>query len=220
MLPRGLKHPVIYEKQIVGLGYRENCMCPACGAFNRDRLVYLYLNRQSGFLDRPLRVLHVAPEPALGRYLKGLPHIDYLSGDLDERMAMVKMDVTDIPFPDRSFDLIICSHVLEHVSDDRKALAEFHRVLKPGGRALLMAPISAVLEQTLDDARANTPEQRAKLFGQEDHMRLYGQDFPDRLKKAGFRVDRFHTGSEISEHRIHRYALIRDETLFIGHRDT
>ena len=99
---------------------------------------------------------------------------------------MVKMDITDIQYPDESFDVIYCSHVLEHVVDDRKAMSEFRRVLKSDGWAILLVPIT--VETTYEDPSIVDPAERLKHFGQDDHVRRYGKDYVERLRAAGFKV--------------------------------
>jgi SAM-dependent methyltransferase len=144
---------------------------------------------------RPLRpgnarVLHVAPEEPIMRVLDRVGMGAYISVDLEPGAADVTADVTDLPMGDASFDLVICSHVLEHVPDDRAALGEFRRVLADGGEILLHTPVSSLLEATIEDPGAS-PEQRAEWFGQDDHVRIYGPDFVDRIAAAGLSAERF-----------------------------
>jgi SAM-dependent methyltransferase len=157
-------------------------------------------------------MLHIAPEPQLSRLFKKRPYLQYLSGDIDSPEAMVKMDITDIRDSDASFDVIYCSHVLEHVPDDRKAMAEFYRVLKPGGWAVLQVPITA--EVTLEDPSVTSPEERERLFGQCDHVRRYGQDYVERLRSARFtvKVDKFVW--ELGDPKITRYGLTKGEDIY------
>ena len=182
---------------------RVDGKCAHCRAVERHRLVWLYFTRRTNLFDgRAKTVLHVAPEgcfePRLRRRLAG----NYLTADLFNPRADVKMDITDIKFPDESFDVIYCSHVLEHVPDDRQAMREFRRVLKSDGWAVLLVPIN--VEKTFEDPTVTDPAQRLRLFGQADHCRKYGPDYVDRLREAGFRVERttaadFATGAEITE---------------------
>jgi SAM-dependent methyltransferase len=173
-----------------GLVPRPNALCPGCGSLERHRLVWSFLQRETDLFDRrPKKMLHVAPEPCLSPHLRALPHLDYLTADLFSPTAMVVMDVTDIQYPDNSFDVIYCSHVLEHVLDDRKAMREFFRVLKPGGWAVLMVPIEA--DVTFEDPSVTDPKERERVFGQEDHVRIYGPDFVDRPREAGFTIRAF-----------------------------
>jgi predicted SAM-dependent methyltransferase len=131
-------------------------------------------------------MLHVAPESCLEPTFRKQLGDDYLTADLFNPLAMVKMDITDIQYPDESFDVIYCSHVLEHVVDDRKAMSEFYRVLKSDGWAILLVPITA--ETTYEDPSIVAPVERLKHFGQDDHVRRYGHDYVDRLRDAGFNV--------------------------------
>jgi len=217
-LPLGLDIPVLKEKKVVGGGYRLNAMCPNCHSSDRERLVYLYLKNKKREIfakGKRFKLLHVAPEPSLQKVLMTQPTIDYLSADLNPQLAMVKMDVTDIPYEDNSFDIIICNHVLEHVPDDRKAMAELYRVLKPGGWAILQVPISLSLDRTYEYPLVTSPEDREKLFGQSDHVRIYAIDYVDRLKEAGFTVRSYRSATEFGQAAVRRYALIEDEHIFI-----
>jgi len=162
-------------------------MCVRCGALERHRFVWRYLEARTDLFDgRPKRVLHVAPERCLEPRLRSRLGQGYTTADLLDPRAMVRMDITDIHYPDGSFDVIYCSHVLEHVPDDRRALREFRRVLKPDGWAILLVPITAV--RTVEDASIVDPADRSRIFGQADHVRRYGPDYVERLREAGFMV--------------------------------
>jgi hypothetical protein len=170
-----------------------NAPCPWCGSHIRHRSLWLYLCERTDLLTAPTRLLHVAPEWALEERIRKLANVSYLSADLSAPDAMEHFDLEDIPHPAGSFDAIVCSHALEHVRDDRRAMAELHRVLRPGGWAVILAPIDYSRAETLEDSSIVTPEDRRREYWQEDHMRLYGRDFPTRLEGAGFEVtvDRF-----------------------------
>lgn len=162
-------------------------VCPFCFSRDRHRTTYKYFTEKTNLFDgNPKSFLHVAPEQQIEQKVRAADYIDYLSGDLNPEIAMVQMDVTDIQYPDNSFDVVYCSHVLEHVPDDAKAMSEMYRVLKPGGWAILAAPIRG--ETTVEDPSVTTPEERERVFGQVDHVRYYGRDFKDRLEAAGFKV--------------------------------
>ena len=123
-LPAGLDIPVLKEKKVIGGGYRLNAMCPGCGSFDRERLIYIYLkNKRNNLFSENLKVLHVAPEANLQKVIMAQQNIDYLSSDINSPLAAVQMDITDIKYEDNSFDVVICNHVLEHIPDDRKAMA-------------------------------------------------------------------------------------------------
>ena len=163
----------------------DDARCPVCRSVGRHRLSWLYLER---LLDGTAkRVLHMAPEMSIGAALQRVPGIEYLSADLGSPHAMVKMDITATGVADDSFDLIYCSHVLEHVRDDRAAMREMFRVLKPGGRALIMVPIRS--GATLEDPAVTDPAERERLYLQSDHVRFYGlEDLRERLAAQGFEV--------------------------------
>jgi SAM-dependent methyltransferase len=171
-----------------GVVPREDAQCAHCGSLERHRLLWLYVQTRTDLFDgRPKKVLHVAPEPCLKPRLRRRLGDGYTTADLFDPTAMVRMDIMDIHYPDQHFDVIYCSHVLEHVEDDRKAMREFHRVLRSDGWAILLVPITA--RETFEDPSITTPEERLKTFGQEDHVRRYGPDYADRLRDAGFRVE-------------------------------
>jgi SAM-dependent methyltransferase len=167
---------------------RDDALCVRCNSLERHRLLWLYINRKTDLFDgKSKKVLHVAPEACLEEKFRQRLGDGYITADLFNPRAMVKMDIMDIRYPNESFDVIYCSHVLEHVADDRKAISEFHRVLKRDGWAILLVPV--VAEKTFEDPSIVDPDERVKAYGQEDHVRAYGPDYADRLREAGFKVD-------------------------------
>lgn len=171
-----------------GITPRSNALCPRCGSLERHRLLWLYLNDRTNLFAEQLRLLHFAPEGCFERVFKSMTNLNYTSADLISPTAMLRVDITDIPFPDNSFDAIICNHVLEHVPDDRKAISELYRVLEPGGWAIIQSPVDPMREKTYEDATVMTSEARERLFGQRDHVRIYGRDYSERLGAVGFTV--------------------------------
>lgn len=170
-----------------GITTREEAQCVHCGALERHRLLWLFLRERTDLFDgKPKKMLHVAPESCFESRLKERLGEDYLTADLSSSRAMVKMDICDIQYADQSFDVIYCSHVLEHVADDRQALRELFRVLKNNRWAILLVPITC--EKTFEDSSIVDPKERLKAFGQEDHVRRYGPDYIERLRAAGFTV--------------------------------
>jgi len=170
-----------------GIVPREDAKCKWCGARERHRLVWLYFKKMTDLFDgRPKNMLHVAPERAFENLLKHHLGPGYLTADLHKSSAMVRMDITDIDYAEETFDVIYCSHVLEHVPDDRGAIREFHRVLKSDGWAVLQVPITADI--TFEDPSITEPTDRLRVFGNKGHVRKYGPDFLERLKESGFKV--------------------------------
>lgn len=171
-----------------GVVRREDAQCAHCGSLERHRLVWLFIQKKTNLFDGKRRkMLHVAPELCLEPRFKEHLGDTYLTADLHGPSAMVAMDITDIQYPAQSFDVIYCSHVLEHVQDDRRAMREFHRVLKSDGWAIVLVPITS--ERTYEDASIVDPRERCRVFGQEDHVRRCGPDYVDRLREAGFTVE-------------------------------
>jgi len=180
-----------------GIIRRDDARCMHCRSLERDRLVWLFFMHKTDLFDgRIKKMLHVAPERCLFKPLKDRLGNGYITADLNNPEAMVKMDITDIRFPNESFDVIFCSHVLEHVSDDVKALAELYRVLKKTGWAVIQVPI--VAEKTQEFTHDLKASHRTRLYGHPDHVRNYGADYIERLQKAGFQVNLF-TRQEILE---------------------
>lgn len=180
-----------YSKKFLKFGNpsRQDAQCPFCYSLERDRLAWLYLKRETTFFEPQAKsMLHVAPEAIFQSHFQRLIKDKYVTADLYRNDVMVKMDITDIQYPDETFDIVYCSHVLEHVPDDKKAMQEFYRVLKPNGWAILLVPIME--GATYEDLSITDPEERLKLYGQEDHVRKYGTDlvYLNRLKEARFKV--------------------------------
>jgi SAM-dependent methyltransferase len=173
-----------------GIVPRANAFCQDCGSLERHRLVWHFFQRRTDLFDgKPKKMLHVAPEACLSRHFLRIPNLDYLTADLTSPTAMVQMDITDIQFADATFDVIYCSHVLEHVLNDREALREFRRVLRPTGWAALVVPIDGKV--TFEDPKVTDPSERQRVFGDPTHVRLYGPDFRERLVESGLQVQAF-----------------------------
>ena len=189
--------------------------CPNCGCLGRHRLLFLYFKERTRLFDDELEVLHFAPAPVLQETLASLPNLDYKSADLEDPSAMLEMDITDIGFEDGRFDVVLCSHVLEHVRDDRKAMGELFRVLKPGGWAILQSPVDAGLEETYEAPEDMSPRERERVLGRSDHVRTYGRDYVERLREAGFAVEEDRFIDKFSGEEIERYGLDKDEVLYI-----
>jgi len=219
-LPFGQRLSILRDLEVVGGGYRENAQCPACGCIDRERLLFLYLLHQTDLLDRPARLLHVAPEARVSEFLHAQSNLDYVTADLSGERVMVAMDITKIQFAHDSFDAIICNHVLEHIVDDSKAMAELFRVLRPGGWAIVQVPISFRLRQSIEDSSITSAAGREAAFGQADHVRIYGQDYFARLMRAGFDVETicWISRRDVFGGRRNRFGLNPDERVFVARK--
>ncbi|OFX29460.1 MAG: SAM-dependent methyltransferase [Bacteroidetes bacterium GWA2_32_17] len=192
----------------------NNRLCPKCLSLERHRLLWLYLNNKTDFFTAKLKVLHIAPEQSFIKRFKKLTNLEYITADLESPLAALKMNIKDIPFNGNTFDVLICNHVLEHIDDEPKALSEALRVLKPNGWAILQVPINNSFETTYEDASITSPKEREKHFGQYDHVRFHGKDYPLRLQSAGFKVVIDEFVKHFSSQDIERYRLSTDEIIY------
>lgn len=167
---------------------QKGVMCPRCRSMPRHRKMWLFFER-TGILNRPARVLHVAPEPQLEHRLRQMKGIDYVSADLLRPEAMLRIDITRTGLQEGSFDAVICAHVFEHVKEDTVAMRELRRITRSGGWAILDAPVDWALEDTYEDWSITNPKDRRTHFGQWDHVRKYGRTYPDLLRAAGWNVE-------------------------------
>ncbi|MFD2516539.1 class I SAM-dependent methyltransferase [Salinimicrobium flavum] len=199
--------PYGYEQQ------RENVLSPSTLSLERHRLLWLYLKENTAFFTAPHKVLHFAPEQAFYSRFKKLENLDYTTTDLNSPLADVKADICNLPFEDDSFDFILCNHVLEHIPDDEKAMKELYRVLSPGGTAILQIPQDLSREYTFEDDSISDPKERAKIFGQYDHVRVYGRDYFDKLRETGFQVEEVDLTAQMSSELVDRYRLAKGEII-------
>lgn len=196
-----------------------NRLCPNCLSLERHRLIWLYLKNKTNFFTDNLKLLHIAPEQTFYKRFSALTNIDYYTGDLESPLAKYHFDVHQIPFPDETFDVIMCNHVLEHVTDEFKVTKEFYRVLKKGGWAILQVPINNNFEKTYEDPTITDPKEREKHFGQYDHLRWHGKDYAERLRKSGLRVEEINYVASFSAQEIEKYRLSKNEILFVAFKD-
>jgi predicted SAM-dependent methyltransferase len=192
---------------------RENVLSPSTLSLERHRLLWLYLKDETNFFTAPLKVLHFAPEQAFYKKFKKLKNLEYTTTDLNSPLADVKADICALPFKDDSFDVILCNHVLEHIPDDRKALSELYRILKPSGWGIFQIPQDLKREDTYEDNSITDKKERAKIFGQYDHVRIYGRDYFDRLKEAGFIVKAVDYTATMTDAEIEKYRLAMGELI-------
>lgn len=193
--------PYGYGKQ------RENVLAPGTLSLERHRLLWLFLKNETPFFTAPLKVLHFAPEQAFYTRFKKLKNIDYTTTDIESPLADVKADICNLPFNTNSFDVILCNHVLEHIKDDKKAMQELFRVMKPGGWGIFQIPQDVNRKITFEDDNITDPKERAKIFGQYDHVRVYGLDFFDKLRKVGFTVNEVQYASKLAPELVDRFVL-------------
>ena len=195
---------------------RKNALCPGTLSLERHRLLWLYLEKETNFLNSNLKVLHVAPEQVFYKKFKKLKNWEYFTFDLNSPIADIKGDLTSTNFKDESFDLIICNHVLEHIEDDKSALNEIYRILKYNGISILQVPTNVKRKNTFEDSSIKSKNQREKYFGQYDHVREYGLDFKDRVEQAGFEVEMINYSTKISQDLVIKYGLMKDDLIPIG----
>lgn len=205
-------------KMFLPYGYgtqRNNVLSPSTLSLERHRLLWLYLKNETDFFTsvEKKKVLHFAPEQAFYKLFRNQKNIEYTTTDLFSPLADVKADICDLPFEDNSYDIIFCNHVLEHIPDDGKAMMELYRVLKPGGMGIFQIPQDLTRDVTFSDDTITDPKERAKIFGQYDHVRVYGRDYFDKLKIIGFKVVEEDYTNKIAPELVEKYCLAKGEII-------
>tara|TARA_B100001059_G_C17662178_1_gene490025 strand:- start:147 stop:914 length:768 start_codon:yes stop_codon:yes gene_type:complete len=201
--------PYGYSKQ------RKNALSPSTLSLERHRLMWLFLRDETHFFTstKKLKTLHIAPEQCFLTLFKKQKNLDYITSDLESPIADVKADICNLPFNNDSFDVIFCNHVLEHIPDDTKAMQELFRVLKKGGFGIFQIPQDRSREKTFEDASITDKIERAKIFGQYDHVRVYGRDYFNKLRSVGFKVDEIDYTQKIAPEQRERFCLMENEIL-------
>ena len=192
---------------------RENVLSPSTLSLERHRLLWLFLQKETDFFTSNLKVLHFAPEQAFYKRFRNLDNIDYTTTDLNSPLADIKADICNLPFDDDSYDVILCNHVLEHIPEDVKAMQELYRVMKPGGWGIFQIPQDLKRENTFEDNSITDRKERAKIFGQYDHVRIYGRDYFDKLRDIGFEVEEVDFNKNLTPEEIDTYRLASTEII-------
>lgn len=217
-IPLVLNYSEPINKIIFENDNRDKYYCPICQSSDRERMYVKYIknNKEEDFKNNK-NILHIAPEPNLRKYINSITkNSNYICGDLyPTDSGIQKIDITDICFDDEYFDIIICSHVLEHVINDIKAMKEFYRVLKPNGWAILQVPIALNLEKTYEDDKIVSTQDRYYYYGQSDHVRIYAKDYLDRLKSVGFKVYEYNFFKEFGEEESKKLGLVSKDCIYI-----
>lgn len=201
--------PYGYGKQ------RENALSPSTLSLERHRLMWLFLRDETDFFisQKKLKTLHIAPEQCFLGLFRKQKNLEYITSDLESPIADVKADICNLPFEDNSFDVVFCNHVLEHITDDTKAMQELYRVLKPNGMGIFQIPQDISRKKTFEDNTITDRKERAKIFGQYDHVRVYGSDYFDKLRSIGFKVDEIDYTKKIAPEKLKRFCLMKNEIL-------
>ncbi|WP_417196821.1 class I SAM-dependent methyltransferase [Bizionia sp.] len=203
-------------KAFLPYGYgnqRDNVLSPSTLSLERHRLLWLYLQNDTDFFTAKKSVLHFAPEQCFLKRFQKLNNLNYTTTDLESPIADVKADICNLPFEDNSYDIILCNHVLEHIPDDTKAMQELFRVMKPGGYGIFQIPQDLNRDSTFEDDSITDKKERAAIFGQYDHVRIYGRDYFDKLRNVGFKVEELDYTSTLSDAEIERYCLAKGEII-------
>ncbi len=209
-------------KNFLPYGYgnqRNNVLSPSTLSLERHRLLWLYLKNETDFFTAPKKVLHFAPEQAFYKRFRNQKNLDYTTTDLNSPLADVKADICDLPFEDNSYDMILCNHVLEHIPDDTKAMQELYRILRPGGMGIFQIPQDLKREKTFEDDSITDAKERARIFGQYDHVRVYGRDYFDKLRSVGFRVVEEDYTKKLTPEEAERYCLAKGEIIPVCFKD-
>lgn len=220
---RGVVCPICgsHYRKFLPYGYvtsRANALCPHCLSLERHRLLWLYLTRETDLTERLPNLLHIAPEVCLMRHLKPLyrgVESHYLTADLESPLADLHFDVEQIPLAEGSVEVILCNHLLEHVADDHRALQELYRIMRPGGWGILLSPVDLGRAESFEDDSITDPDERTRIFGQYDHRRIYGRDYTDRLRRAGFEAEEIDYAAQFSPEERAQYALPEDRIYLV-----
>ncbi|WP_298882096.1 class I SAM-dependent methyltransferase [uncultured Polaribacter sp.] len=201
--------PYGYGKQ------RENALSPSTLSLERHRLMWLFLKDETNFFtsEKKLKTLHIAPEQCFLDIFRKQKNLNYITSDLESPIADVKADICNLPFKDNSFDVVFCNHVLEHITDDTKAMQELFRVMKKGGFGIFQIPQDLSRETTFEDDSITDKKERAEIFGQYDHVRVYGKDYFNKLRSIGFKVDEIDYTKKIDPEKLERFCLMKNEIL-------
>ena len=207
--------PYGYSKQ------RKNALSPSTLSLERHRLMWLFLKNETSFFtsSKKIKTLHIAPEQCFLKIFKKQKNLDYITSDLESPIADVKADICNLPFEDDSFDVVFCNHVLEHIPDDKKAMQELFRVLKKGGFGVFQIPQDMSRENTFEDASITDKEERTRVFGQYDHVRVYGRDYFNKLRSVGFKVDEVDYTQRITPKELERFCLMKNEILPVCYKE-
>ncbi|WP_299056683.1 class I SAM-dependent methyltransferase [uncultured Polaribacter sp.] len=194
---------------------RENALSPSTLSLERHRLLWLFLKEETDFFTstKKQKTLHIAPEQCFLDLFRKQHNLEYTTSDIESPIADVKADICNLPFKDNEFDVVFCNHVLEHITDDTKAMQELYRVLKPGGFGIFQIPQDLNREKTFEDNTITDRKERARIFGQYDHVRVYGRDYFDRLRNVGFKVDEVNYTQKITPEKLERFCLMKNEIL-------
>ncbi|WP_088323947.1 class I SAM-dependent methyltransferase [Polaribacter tangerinus] len=194
---------------------RENALSPSTLSLERHRLMWLFLKDETDFFSskEKLKVLHIAPEQCFLDRFKKQKNITYITSDIESPIADVKADICNLPFLENEFDVVFCNHVLEHITNDTKAMQELYRVLKPGGFGIFQVPQELNRATTFEDDSITDKKERAKIFGQYDHVRIYGADYFNKLRNVGFKVEEVDYAKKLTPNQIEKYALMKGEIL-------
>ena len=196
-----------------GASNRDNVVCPGCGVVERHRLLWLYLESQTTLLTNPHQLLYLAPTDVLQEKLKQYKNISYLSADLESPLSMQHFDIMDIPITNNSFSFIICSHILAHVKNHKKALKELYRILQPGGILILLDDYES-RPKTLEYEEVKTPEERKIAYGQSDRWRLFGKDFLSEITSLGFKLTKSDFASSFTKEETIKYRIDKMEKIY------
>jgi SAM-dependent methyltransferase len=194
---------------------RGNALCWWCGSHERHRAQWLLFERRPDLLGTARALLHFAPEWALRQRLRGMRHLRYVTADLSQAGVDLELNLEALDLPDASFDAVICSHVLEHVSDDLAAMKELRRITASDGWCLVMVPLDIARTATYEDPTITRPDERERAFWQHDHVRLYAPDITDRLAAAGFDVECIRPRQEFGDSLVERCRIIDADHIFL-----
>ena len=213
----GFDAPIFREKNIIGGGCRKRVLCPKCLCNDRIRWVDYVISHYTDIYSGKNTILHIAPEPGVREKISQNSNAKYITGDIMQGVADYVVNIEEMQFEDGYFDYIILNHVMEHVTNEVKAVSELKRCLKADGTIIFSVPIN-INENTYEDSSIITEEDRFKAFGQRDHVRLYGKDIIERFEKYNLCLDEYNVSKLLNKKQIEKYRLMPNDRLYFARK--
>lgn len=196
---------------------RPNAWCLDCESLERHRLLWMYFENKTNLYNKPLKVLHIAPETIFFNHFSRQPNIEYFPVDIFPNLypkGTLHFDLLHHNQPDNRYDVIICNHVFQYIEEDRQAMKSLYNLMKPGGWGIMQVPINTKAQATHEDPTITDPVEREKIFGLKEHVRYYSYDYADRLRESGFQVKVDDYTAEFTDEDIFKYGFFKGDAVY------